>query len=80
MSRPTIDLSLNERIGERIRRSRHAAGLSLSDLAEKTGVYSRQRLFNWETGKNRPSLEGAVAIGSVLGVKPSWLLFLEDKP
>ena len=41
-------------LATRLREARHAAGLSLSDLAERIGV-SRQTIWRWEQGDQEPT-------------------------
>lgn len=62
-------------LGARIRALRDAEGLSLGDLAEKTGV-SKSYLWNLENkpGHQKPSADTVYAIAKVLGTTMSALL------
>lgn len=59
--------------GEAVRNRRHALDLSLSDLADGTGV-SKAMLSEIETGKKNPTLRIACAIATGLGCQISDLL------
>lgn len=76
---PSTDLT--HRIGSRLREARHDLGLSLSELAERTGCYSKSRISNYEQGLRRMGLEESVILAAALGtVSPTWLLCLDDTP
>ena len=69
------------RIGERLRQARHDQGLSLSELAERTGCYSKSRISNYEQGLRRMGLEEALVLSTALGhVSATYLLCLDDTP
>lgn len=69
------------RIGERLRQARHDQGLSLSELAERTGCYSKSRISNYEQGLRRMGLEEALVLSAALGhVTATYLLCLDDTP
>jgi transcriptional regulator with XRE-family HTH domain len=53
--------------GARLRLARQARGLSQQQLANVAGV-SRQAISLWESGENDPSLRGAFALASALGM------------
>ena len=79
----TIDSAaeLTQRIGNRLREARHDQQLSLSELAERTGCYSKSRISNYEQGLRRMGLEESMVLASALGtVSPTWLLCLDDNP
>lgn len=50
--------------GERLRQLRDALGLTGWDVAVAVGC-KPQSVSNWETGKNRPKLEIAIALGTL---------------
>jgi transcriptional regulator with XRE-family HTH domain len=76
---PVADLT--HRIGARLRQARHDLGLSLSELAECTGCYSKSRISNYEQGLRRMGLEESLILASALGtVSATWLLCLDDTP
>lgn len=59
-------------LGARLRLLRQAAGMSLSQLARKSGV-SRSGLHTTETGATSPSYETICKIGEALDVRPAAL-------
>lgn len=72
---------LTQRIGNRLRQARHDQKLSLSELAERTGCYSKSRISNYEQGLRRMGLEESIALAAALGtVSPTWLLCLDEAP
>lgn len=72
---------LTQRIGNRLREARHELKMSLSELAERTGCYSKSRISNYEQGLRRMGLEESMVLASALGtVTPNWLLCLDDNP
>ncbi len=72
---------LTQRIGNRLREARHSLQLSLSELAERTGCYSKSRISNYEQGLRRMGLEESMILAAALGtVTPNWLLCLDDTP
>jgi Zn-dependent peptidase ImmA (M78 family)/transcriptional regulator with XRE-family HTH domain len=60
-------------IGERIHRARKAAGLSLRDLAEKTGI-SHTTLGHYEKEKRLPSSGILIELSQALGVRGEYFL------
>ena len=70
---------LTQRIGNRLREARHSLQLSLSELAERTGCYSKSRISNYEQGLRRMGLEESLILSAALGtVTPTWLLCLDN--
>lgn len=61
-------------VGERIRSLRQAAGLSIQDLAERSGIYSKGHISNVERGLVRPNVQTLKQIAEGLGVLPLDLL------
>lgn len=72
---------LTRQIGQRLRAERHALGLSLSQVSERTGAtLSKSRISNYEQGIRRMGLEEARLLAEALGtVSPMYLLCLEDE-
>jgi transcriptional regulator with XRE-family HTH domain len=68
-----------ETMGERLKRLRHAAGLSQSQLARAAGVPA-STLRQWEQGRRLPSLEGFFAVADGLGVTLDELAGRTPKP
>ena len=58
---------LGIRIGSAIRRERSAAGISVSELARRSGV-SKATVSQLESGRGNPSVETLWALGDALGV------------
>lgn len=71
---------LNRRIGDRLRAARHAEGLSLTQLSERTdGAYSKSRISNYEQGIRRLGIEGAQTLAKALGsVTAAYLLCVDE--
>src|SRR2546422_194256 len=66
-------------LGQRVRKFREAAGLSLSQLAKESNV-SRSYLYQVESGESSPTEEKLMAIARALGVSFSDLLGVNDEP
>lgn len=64
-------------IGERIKRARTAAGLSLREVAEKAGV-SAMAISKYETGKSTPSSGILLSLSKALGVPVEYFLRTEQ--
>ena len=62
-----------KRIGERVRELREAKGLSISDLAIKTGM-KRPNLSRLEHGRHQPSIETLERIAESLGISVAQLV------
>ncbi|HHF7373994.1 S24 family peptidase [Legionella bozemanae] len=73
-------MSIKERIGERITQSRRALGITIKELAEKTGELSAARISNWEQGTRSPGPMEAKLLAKALNVSASFLLCLTDNP
>jgi transcriptional regulator with XRE-family HTH domain len=78
MPRTSADLSML--IGSRLRAARKALGLSLTDLAARTGgALTKSRISNYEQGLRRMGVEEARMLATALGtVSAAYLLCLED--
>ncbi len=62
-------------IGERIRQTRMAQGLSMEELVRRMGYYvTKQAISKYETGKTTPDPETLIRIARALGVKTSHFL------
>ena len=65
--------------GERIKLARKAAGLTQTELAEKIGV-KFSAIHKYESGMVvNLKRETIAALSEALGVKPSWLMCLDDE-
>lgn len=65
-------------IGETMQKFRNQAGLSQSDLAEKTGL-SMRSIQNWEQGHRTPNAQALLALARVLKVPVETLIKELDK-
>jgi transcriptional regulator with XRE-family HTH domain len=64
---------LGATLAANVRRLRESAGISLAQLAERSGV-AKATLFKVERQQTNPTLDTIVAIGEALGVEPTSLL------
>ena len=72
-------MTLNKKIGLRLRSARTGQKLSLSDLAARTKTLSKSRISNYEQGIRRMGIEEAQELAEALdGMTPSYLLCLDD--
>ena len=72
-------MTLNKRIGQRLRSARTGQKLSLAELAARTKTLSKSRISNYEQGIRRMGIEEAQELAEVLeGMTPSYLLCLDD--
>ena len=60
-------------LGERLRRAREAAGLTVADAAGRLGVL-KSTWQAWEAGRKEPRANRLAMIAGVLGVSPAWML------
>lgn len=74
---PGVRTNLEPRIGERVRALREAMGLSLRDLAARSGV-SAPMLSQVERGETSPTLASAAKIAAGLELTLSQLLRLDE--
>jgi SOS-response transcriptional repressor LexA len=70
--------TLQEVIGERLKKLREAAGLSQAQLAKLCEWGSQSRIGNYELGNRKISAEDALVLARVLKVSPGELLFGEE--
>ncbi|MFD3479155.1 helix-turn-helix domain-containing protein [Streptomyces sp. NPDC058695] len=70
-------MGLNDEVGRRLKRLRQDAGLSLSELARRSGV-GKGTLSELETGRRNPTLETLYALTTALGRPVSAVL--DDPP
>ena len=66
-------------MGGRIQKAREASGLTISQLARRTGVLSKT-LHNWETDRSEPRANKLQLLAGVLSIPPLWLLNGEGSP
>lgn len=71
LSRGLSEISLVD-VSQRLAVARQAKDWSQTDLARKAKVHEVS-IARWETGKRKISVEGAIKVGTVLGVNPYWL-------
>lgn len=70
---------LGARIGSAIKRERTSAGLSVSELARRSGV-SKATVSHLESGEGNPSVETLWALGDALGVPFARLVDEDVEP
>jgi len=74
-----MTLTLNKKIGHRLRTARMAQKLSLAELATKTKTLSKSRISNYEQGIRRMGIEEALELADALdGLTATYLLCLDD--
>tara|TARA_A100001388_G_scaffold148052_1_gene109921 strand:- start:267 stop:776 length:510 start_codon:yes stop_codon:yes gene_type:complete len=66
-------------MGGRIQKAREARGLTVSQLARRTGVLSKT-VHKWETNRSEPRANKLQLLAGVLSVPPLWLLNGEGSP
>ena len=66
-------------MGGRIKKAREACGLTISQLARRTGVLPKT-LHNWETDRSEPRANKLPLLAGVLSIPPLWLLNGEGSP
>jgi len=72
-------MTLNKKIGQRLRAERKKHELSLSELASRTKTLSISRIRNYEQGLRRMGIEESQELAEALeGAAPSYLLCLDD--
>lgn len=59
--------------GDVLRAAREGKGLSVPELARKSGL-AKQAVYFWESGEREPSLRALRKIAAGLGVRPGDLL------
>jgi transcriptional regulator with XRE-family HTH domain len=74
-----IQMTLNKKIGQRLRTARMSQKLSLAELASRTRTLSKSRISNYEQGIRRMGIEEALELAEALeGLTPTYLLCLDD--
>lgn len=63
-------------IARRLERTRVALGLTQSEFADKAGI-ARNTYNQWEKGKGRPQLDGAISLCSTYNLTLDWIYFGE---
>lgn len=73
-------MDIKEQIGGRITKARKELGITIKELAARTGTLSAARISNWEQGTRKPDPIAAKALADILGVSASYLMCLTDSP
>jgi transcriptional regulator with XRE-family HTH domain len=68
--------ALDFEIGKRIRKARHASGLTQEELAEGLGT-TFQQVQKYESGKNRVAASRLVDMARFMNISAAWLLIGE---
>jgi len=71
-------VTLREMIGNRITEARKQVGITIKELASRTGSLSPARISNWEQGTRSPGPLEAKQLSEHLNVSASYLLCLTD--
>jgi transcriptional regulator with XRE-family HTH domain len=74
--KPAVDYASSERFGSRIRDLRRERGLTLEELAARSGV-SRAMISKLERGEKNPTLVVAAKVAEGLGITLSHLMGIE---
>ncbi|GHT18305.1 hypothetical protein FACS1894189_6040 [Planctomycetales bacterium] len=61
------------RFAERLKKLREKAGMSVEELAEKSGIPA-QTIYNWEQGRSAASIDRFSQLADAIGVKIRNLL------
>lgn len=70
--------ALRTKIGNRITEARKQKGITIKELAARTGALSAARISNWEQGTRSPGPLEAKQLSDQLNVSASYLLCLTD--
>lgn len=73
-----MDMSIKEKIGNRIKNERLAKGLTRKALAELTENLKISRINNYERGERTPGPDEIKQLAHALGVAPAFLMCLSD--
>lgn len=73
-----VEAASAEQLGKRMRELRTLQGLTLDELAERSGV-SRAMLSKIERGENNPTLVVAVKVAVALGLTTAQLIGVEER-
>lgn len=63
-----------EAIARRLERTSAALGLSQSEFADRAGI-ARNTYNQWEKGKGRPQLDGAISLCNTYNLTLDWIYF-----
>ena len=75
-----MGMTTKEEAGRRIQAARLAKDMRLEDVQTLVPEFSISRLSNWEQGRNMIGVDEAKKLGPALGVRPGYLLTLDDEP
>lgn len=73
-------MDIKEQIGNRITKARKQLGITIKELAARTGSLSAARISNWEQCTRSPGPVEAKMLAEQLDVSASYLLCLTDNP
>lgn len=73
-------MDIKEKIAARITKARKEIGITIKELAARTGSLSAARISNWEQGTRKPDPSSAKLMANILNVSASYLLCLTDNP
>ena len=73
-----INISVNmEATGKNIKRLTQAAGLSVKDIMEITGITTEQAIYKWDRGRSIPSTEVQLILAAALGKSIEEILVID---
>ncbi len=72
-------MDIKQRIGARIKATRKEVGLTVREVAEKTGSLKQARISNWEQGLRTPGPSETLLLADALDVSAAYLLCLTDQ-
>jgi DNA-binding XRE family transcriptional regulator len=76
---PEWVLPRRQQLGRHIARQRHAAGLTVDAVAERTGL-NRKTVMHIESARRNPTLATLLLIADALGTSVGRMLLLDDGP
>ena len=68
-----LDMYLNIAIGEVIRETRNSCRLSLSDVKNRTDMFSRQTLSKYELAKSKVRINTFLELARIYNIEPKEL-------
>lgn len=73
-------MDIKNEVAARITKARKELGITIKELAARTGSLSAARISNWEQGTRKPDPSSAKLLADILNVSASYILCLTDNP
>ncbi len=70
---PERESELRKSVGQRLKRARNLARMTLEEVAERLDIV-RQTVSSWEVGNSFPGPENLKAVCVIYGVSADWVL------